>query len=727
MRHVTARLSFPLSVALLATAFMPGTSPVLAAGEVTGLSVMGDETARTWRAPDTTFNAPADADGTATVSRLTMSMGAGYPWNMINFGAAPGEGLTVGTYAGATSSGDAGPKLFINETGCLPATGSFEVLEIEAIAGEVVRLAFSFTYVCASQVSRSGEYRYNSNVPLQGPELAPFNDSTSGLRFGPVVGGTASAPQTVTLTNNGTAAIAVSGVALTGNQPGSFEIVGDACTGVSVAPAGACTVDVRATPPEAGGYDYALLTLTSDTSRASFGASLSVDGQTRTTLTITTPATVPANQSIELAAQVAPVQTNTLQGSVNFYLDGTLLGSGTGFFTVDGKTSRPAYLTFGPHELRAVYVPNGGSNPPVAPTEVTKTITAAHPVGLVLTSPWSTTVKEGTRLWFTATMTTSTAPSSGMLRIRNATAGTVLASKAITGTETTLSTPLVLLPVGASEIVAEFEGDPDYEQATATRTQTVVDDVAVEVSSTSASPTPFYPIVDGYRDTIGIRGSTLEPLTATIRIYNSSNQVVRTISIGAVNGPYATSWNGRTAGGTLVPAGAYRIRQTLVDAAGNTLHRDTSVSLSWRKVKWITTSISKYGASYSTYLKGGTGSISKSASSYYQGVRVSGGSGEGYAVVRYSMTLRSALAYKGLSIAVLGKGTTTTSRAILAFGQDTVGSLVGPGYQWWTRSGSVTGRIVNRVVLLDVEADGPMRGAFDVAKTKVTYTYAVWP
>ncbi len=150
------------------------------------------------------------------------------------------------------------------------------------------------------------------------------------------------------------------------------------------------------------------------------------------------------------------------------------------------------------------------------------------------------------------------------------------------------------------------------------------------------------------------------------------------------------------------------------------------MALSWRKVRWIATSGSKDGDAYVLSSKAGTGSISKGGSSYAHGVKLAGGSTEGYAVAQWRFTLRSALAYKGLKIAVLGKSTRSSTRGILAFAQDPVGSLVGPGYAWWTRSGYVSGHVNNRIVLLEVEADGPMSGAFDVSKTKVSYSYAVW-
>jgi hypothetical protein len=255
----------------------------------------------------------------------------------------------------------------------------------------------------------------------------------------------------------------------------------------------------------------------------------------------------------------------------------------------------------------------------------------------------------------------------------------------------------------------------------------VTADTTVSATRLSTAPTTFYPVVDGYGDTITIKGVTLEPATVSIKIYKSSGSLVRTLSLGTRNGSFSTKWDGRNKAGTLFSAGTYKVRHYLKDAKGNVLTKDTSVTLSWRKVKWIAASTSKYGDQYAWSAKAGTGAISKSGSSFTDGVRLTGGSSDNsYAVARWSFSLRSALAYKSLKIQVLGKSTRSTTRAILAFAQDSIGTLVGPGYQWWSRSGGVTGHVNNRVVQLDVETDGPMSGAFDVAKTRVTYSYAVW-
>ena len=51
-------------------------------------------------------------------------------------------------------------------------------------------------------------------------------------------------------------------------------------------------------------------------------------------------------------------------------------------------------------------------------------------------------------------------------------------------------------------------------------------------------------------------------------------------------GPYTYIWNGRNAAGTILPAGKYRIVQTLTDTALNLGLATFSVTLSKKKLAW---------------------------------------------------------------------------------------------------------------------------------------------
>ena len=71
--------------------------------------------------------------------------------------------------------------------------------------------------------------------------------------------GTVSSPQVVTLTSVGSAPVSVSSVTLAGAHPDDFAILGDACSGQTLAALEGCAVTVRFTPSAAGARTAALV------------------------------------------------------------------------------------------------------------------------------------------------------------------------------------------------------------------------------------------------------------------------------------------------------------------------------------------------------------------------------------------------------------------------------------------------------------------------------------
>ena len=110
------------------------------------------------------------------------------------------------------------------------------------------------------------------SVLLQAPV---FSQSTPGLDFGNQNLGTTSNPQTVTVTNTGSATLYISNRAITGNNPGDFSET-DNCG--SSLPAGAsCTANVTFTPLAAG-VRAAVLSFTDNASGSPHTVSLSGTG-----------------------------------------------------------------------------------------------------------------------------------------------------------------------------------------------------------------------------------------------------------------------------------------------------------------------------------------------------------------------------------------------------------------------------------------------------------------
>ena len=101
----------------------------------------------------------------------------------------------------------------------------------------------------------------------------------------------------------------------------------------------------------------------------------------------------------------------------------------------------------------------------------------------------------------------------------------------------------------------------------ARRSFTIVVDTTGPVISTAAAPGLLSPNGDGAQDATRLSWSANERGSGTVRILKGST-VVRSWTVHSVSG-WATSWDGRTAGGKRVGDGRYVLRVDLVDAGGN--------------------------------------------------------------------------------------------------------------------------------------------------------------
>jgi uncharacterized repeat protein (TIGR01451 family) len=108
---------------------------------------------------------------------------------------------------------------------------------------------------------------------------APDVLSPSSLDFGSQAIGSTSAAKTVTLSNTGSAPIAVSSVAIGGTNAGDFAISSDPCTGTAIAPGGSCAVQATFAP-SATGPRAATLSFVDDADDSPQTAALSGTGTT---------------------------------------------------------------------------------------------------------------------------------------------------------------------------------------------------------------------------------------------------------------------------------------------------------------------------------------------------------------------------------------------------------------------------------------------------------------
>src|SRR5262249_42564320 len=91
------------------------------------------------------------------------------------------------------------------------------------------------------------------------------------------------------------------------------------------------------------------------------------------------------------------------------------------------------------------------------------------------------------------------------------------------------------------------------------------------ISSVSAAPTPFSPNGDTVKDNTTIAYTLSEAAMVTVKVYNASNILVRTLISAASRSAGANSevWNGENDASSIVADGTYTYKIDATDAAGN--------------------------------------------------------------------------------------------------------------------------------------------------------------
>jgi hypothetical protein len=155
------------------------------------------------------------------------------------------------------------------------------------------------------------------------------------------------------------------------------------------------------------------------------------------------------------------------------------------------------------------------------------------------------------------------------------------------------------LKAGEHQIVATFYGpDGTAGPSSAPLVVEVLPDTQVSAHDVIVTPSVFYPVKDGYLDTLTIKGQLDEPARVSVAISSgASGEVVRRLTGSKPTGPYQFTWDGRSSSGVLQPAGKYRVVQTLVDQVGNRLTATATATLSHKVMTYSTASVTASGAS----------------------------------------------------------------------------------------------------------------------------------
>ena len=390
---------------------------------------------------------------------------------------------------------------------------------------------------------------------------------------------------------------------------------------IQVARAGQATLAVNAVSPATYGTSQALTTsggsgtgtvtygVGASTACSVSGATLSITAGTGTCSVSATKAadanhvaqTSPAKpvsvaraaQAITFAAPAAKVF-----GNAPFTI-GATAGSGlavgfssltTAVCTVGGTTV--TLVAAGSCTIRAGQT--GSANWSAAPNMDRTFAVAAAAVKLVLGAN-RTTWETGVPITFTASVapadTRITTPVTGSVAFR--VDGTLKATVAIVGG--TASYPAPALAAGSHSVSATYTPDPSGARyfaagASAALTKTVIANT-VAATGVGVSAGSIYPVVDAWLDAVAIRGTRLEPLSVSITVYSPAGAKVRATAYALAGTAYSYDWNGRTAAGTILAAGKYRVVQVLADAYGARATYTSYVTLSQQRMTWYTKTV----------------------------------------------------------------------------------------------------------------------------------------
>ena len=208
----------------------------------------------------------------------------------------------------------------------------------------------------------------------------------------------------------------------------------------------------------------------------------------------------------------------------------------------------------------------------------------------------------------------------------------------------------VTLPAGTFTLTASYTGDAHYAPSSNVQTLVVAANV-VEAEGVGVQYSTFYPVVDGYRDSVAIKGSRFEAASVAIRILGPTGTTVRTATIASASGTYSYLWNGRNAAGALLPAGRYTAVQTLTDSQGAKETVTSLVRLSHGRLVTKTAYVTRDGSAISAKGSSGGGSVTTSTSGGYAKIDA----GSGWASAGWEFSIPAAFIYKSVAIEVYAK------------------------------------------------------------------------
>jgi len=161
--------------------------------------------------------------------------------------ATPGSGQYAGTQNVALVR-EAGAVVHFTTDGSAPSLSSPTLASNATLPVADSQTIRAFAVDAAGNTSPESTFTF-----VIGPAPTPVvSISPSSMTFPGTAVSTASAPQTVTVTNAGTGDLLISAIGFSGTNPGDFSVANDLCTAATVVGGATCTFDIVMTPAAAG-------------------------------------------------------------------------------------------------------------------------------------------------------------------------------------------------------------------------------------------------------------------------------------------------------------------------------------------------------------------------------------------------------------------------------------------------------------------------------------------
>jgi hypothetical protein len=589
----------------------------------------------------------ANQDGNVNYSpalQVQQSVTVGKGSQTITFGSSAPVGPTVGgpTY-GASATSDSG----------LTVALTIDPTAASVCSNSGATVSFTGVGTCIVDANQAGNTNYSAATQAEqsfavgkGSQAIAFSQVPTGMNVGAtgkVMHAAATSTLAVTYGSQTTGICAVNSTsgALTLLAVGACTITADQAGNANWGAAPEVTVGFAVSPP----FTLPILTVTPDPQTLPFGT---------------------AN----------PAFTYAISGFINNQTLATALVTGAPACTTTATIFSPA----GTYPITCSI--GTLTSPFYSFTFVPGTLTIVHGASSVTLSTTTTVFEASTPVTWTAAVepgVTGATPAGSLVFTIDGVARppVPLDSNGRGSLTVTWATP------GLKSVQVSYAGDASFAPSgTASAAPQVVANTA-RATGLGVAETTFYPLVDGWRDTVTVRGTRREPLSVSISVKNASGTVVRTFTARTASGPYAWAWNGRTSSGTALPAGVYTITQTLTDPYGTHPRavKTAKVTLSLRRISWSTVTVTARPGPRCFQFTSGDGVGAYSCGS--AGALALTGSDGHWPGVGYQFTLPTGIGYRSIRVEVLGAfsgGRPTVGLHVWSLGT-TWGQLYRPGWR----------------------------------------------